>query len=269
MGGAGKTPTVIKIVTMLKDSGLNPHILSRGYGGYFREAARVDVNKHSYLQVGDEPLLLSQYAPTWVGKSRVQTAQAAIEAGATTLIMDDGLQNSRLFKDYSIIVIDNLQGLGNKKIFPAGPLREPLQQGLKRANAVLFIGEENCHSRFKEISSCKPYYTAQLSPSGSVIPQKVIAFAGIGYPEKFRHTLQTSGFSVLDFIEFADHHPYTIIEIQKLKKLANLYKATLITTEKDFFRIPNSYKDNILILPVALKFTKDQDTLLKDLQNYF
>ncbi|WP_165380387.1 tetraacyldisaccharide 4'-kinase [Candidatus Finniella inopinata] len=254
MGGAGKTPTVIAIVKILKEMGHQPHILSRGYGGYFRDVARVDASKHTYLQVGDEPLLLSAHAPTWTGVSRVAAAKAAIAAGATILVMDDGLQNSRLIKDYSLIVIDCIQGLGNNLVFPAGPLREPLQKGLKRAQAVLFVGDKENFKKPKGLSSFSFQYTARLTATSSLKPQPVVAFAGIGYPEKFRYTLEEQDFVIKDFVDFADHHPYTIIDMQKLERLAQLHDAPLITTEKDQFRIPEPYKNAVLTLPVVLQF---------------
>ena len=257
MGGAGKTPTVIAIVKILKEMGHQPHILSRGYGGYFRDVARVDASKHSYLQVGDEPLLLSAHAPTWTGVSRVAAAQAAIAAGATILVMDDGLQSSRLMKDYSLVVIDCIQGLGNNLVFPAGPLREPLQKGLKRAQAVLFVGDKENFSKPKGLSTFSHQYTARLAAISSLKPQPVVAFAGIGYPEKFRYTLEEQGFLIKDFVDFADHHPYTITDMQKLERLAQIHNVPLITTEKDYFRIPAFYKDAILTLPVVLQFDQD------------
>ena len=268
MGGAGKTPTVIAIVKILKEMGHNPHILSRGYGGYFREVACVNSEKHSYLQVGDEPLLLSAHAPTWIGASRVAAAQAAIAAGATILVMDDGLQNSKLMKDYSLIVIDCIQGLGNNLVFPAGPLREPIQKGLKRGQAILFVGDKENFNKPKGLAAFSHQYTARLMATSSVEPQPIVAFAGIGYPEKFRHTLEEQGFVIKDFVGFADHHPYTIIDMQKLERLAQLHNVPLITTEKDYFRIPVPFKTAILTLPVVLQFDQHV-SLQKSLSDTF
>ncbi len=266
MGGAGKTPTVIAIVEILIQMGHKPHILSRGYGGYFRDVTRVNPNKHSYLQVGDEPLLLSRYAPTWTGVSRFASAQAAVKEGATVLVMDDGLQSSRLVKDFSLIVVDVLQGLGNQCVFPAGPLREPLQKGLKRGQALVWVGEEEKFKKPKVLIGFKEQYKAQLLCVSSVPPQPVLAFAGIGYPSKFLHTLKKKNFTVVDFIEFADHHPYTITEIQKLKRLAEKNNCPLITTEKDQIRIPASYRDDILTLPISLRF-ENIDGIKKKLED--
>lgn len=254
MGGAGKTPMVISIVKILQELGHHPHILSRGYGGYFREVAKVDNIKNSYLQVGDEPLLLSQYAPTWIGVSRVEAARAAIAEGASILVMDDGLQSSRLIKDFSIIVVDTIQGLGNNKVFPAGPLREPIHRGLERAQAIVFLGNQDRFKKPKILNSFPIQFTASLQANFALEPQTVVAFAGIGCPEKFLVTLESQGFVVKEFIDYADHHPYTIVDMRRLLRLSKIHKSPLITTEKDHFRIPPSYRKSVLTLPVSLQF---------------
>ncbi len=264
MGGAGKTPTVMALVDILKRQGHTPHILSRGYGSYVKDVVRVDDKRHSYLHVGDEPLLLSRIAPTWVGTNRVESAKSAIQAGASILVMDDGLQNPSLAKDYSLIVVDSIQGFGNRNVFPAGPLREPIQQGFKRAQAVVFIGGaiplEHTLSKdiFHAFLACKP----------ENLPQRVVAFAGLGYPEKFRHTLGRYHFDVCEFIAFADHHPYTITDAQRLLKIAELHEATLITTEKDYMRFPAEYKNMVKTLPIRLEF-KEYNQLAELLEKKF
>lgn len=269
MGGAGKTPTVIAIVDILKKMGHTPHILSRGYGAIIKDFVRVNPDKHSYLQVGDEPLLLAQIAHTWAGSNRVKSAKAAIAAGATVLVMDDGLQNYNLHKDFNILVIDAMQGFGNCQIFPAGPLREPIKNGIKKANAVVVVGEnsqaielfhkkENISNKVRldalEYIDQQEYFRAILQCEGKVEPKSVVAFAGLGYPEKFRHTLEKNGYIIKDFIPFADHHPYTIPEIQKLLKIASHHESLLITTSKDHLRVPYGYRNKIDVLPVQLTF---------------
>lgn len=249
MGGAGKTPTVVEIVRILKEMGETPHIISRGYGGYFKHLARVSHETHSYLQVGDEPLLLANIAPTWVGSNRVKVARAAVKEGATVLVMDDGIQNPTLHKDLSLIVIDSLQGLGNLCVFPAGPLREPIKNGLKRAQGIILIGGSNPHPKF-----IKNYMCAKIVCDNTDTPGRVIAFAGIGYPDKFRSSLESSGYDIIEFVEFADHHPYTIREIQRLIKIATHANAQLITTEKDLLRVPPEYRKKINILKIHLEF---------------
>ena len=249
MGGAGKTPTVIAIVKILQSLGHTPHILSRGYGVSIKGTLRVDLKNHTYLQVGDEPLLLARVAPTWVGSDRKKAAKAAIEHGASILIMDDGLQNPSLIKDFNFVVIDALQWFGNEMVFPAGPLREPLEQGLAKAQSIIIIGDS---------SSLKTNFidqlNAQLICDGPVKPQPVVAFAGLGYPQKFHNTLILYGYEVKEFISFADHHPYTFTDIQHLKKIADTHKVSLITTSKDHLRLPREVQSQIMDFPVALKF---------------
>jgi tetraacyldisaccharide 4'-kinase len=260
MGGAGKTPMVMALVKLLQNMGHTPHILSRGYGGYYRNVAQVDKDTHSYLQVGDEPLLLANVAPTWIGADRVQTAKAAIKAGATVLIMDDGLQNPSLYKDFSIVVVDALQGLGNQKVFPAGPLREPLAKGLKRANLVVIVGEGNpLPSVFHD------YVQASIVCDNKALPSAVVAFAGIGYPAKFKRSLALKNIHVHAFVEFADHYPYTIKDMEKLVRLAKIHGAPLLTTEKDYLRVPPAYRFLVKTLKIHLELD-DADTLIKPLQ---
>lgn len=254
MGGAGKTPTVITIVEFLKTMGHTPHILSRGYGGYLKHTVLVNPDKHSYLQVGDEPLLLAQIAPTWIGASRVATAKAAINKGATILVMDDGLQNPSLYKDFSLMVVDAIQGFGNSLVFPAGPLREPIQRGLKRAQAIVLIGH---NQNFRQ--KLENQFTAKLTCGEPTVTSKpVVAFAGIGYPEKFKYTLEHYKYTIKDFITFADHYPYTIPDMQKLLKIAESHKAELITTAKDQLRLPQEYRNQVCVLPVRLQFDQEQ-----------
>jgi tetraacyldisaccharide 4'-kinase len=196
----------------------------------------------------------------------VQTAKEAIKAGATVLIMDDGLQNPALHKDFSIIVVDALQGLGNCRVFPAGPLREPIQKGLNRANAVVIVGENNPSPEV-----FKDYIKAQIVCDNQKISKSVVAFAGIGYPEKFRRSLEDKNIHIHEFVAFADHHPYTIMDIERLIKLAKEYKAPLITTEKDYLRIPPAYREDVETLNIHLEFEGIEKLLspLKDVLEKF
>lgn len=250
MGGAGKTPTVIALVKILKNIGFVPHILSRGYGAIIKDTVRVDPDTHHYLQVGDEPLLLARHSPTWAGTDRVLSARKAIAEGATILVMDDGLQSQGLKKDFSILVIDGMQGFGNKQVFPAGPLREPVSVGLARANIITLVGDNNLKLNFDADKTFKARIHADRKGNN----EKVIAFAGLGYPEKFYNTLVDLGYDVVDFIAYADHHPYTLPELKRLIRMSNRQGVKLITTVKDSLRIPNSYLKNMLILPITFEF---------------
>lgn len=261
MGGAGKTPTVIALAKYLQNKGLSPHILSRGYKAHVSGPTLVDLAHHSAHEVGDEPLLLSRTAPTWVYKDRVASAHAAIEAGADILIMDDGFQNPSLYKDMSLVVVDGKQGFGNGRVFPAGPLREYPSRGLARADAVVLLGKDEHGFSFP-----KPVLKGQLK---AVNPKagRVLAFTGLGFPEKFYQTLRDQGYEIVDTESFPDHHPYTNVEILQLIESARGHTARLITTEKDMVRIPLELRSQIETLDIWLEF--EHINLLDDLLRKF
>lgn len=260
LGGAGKTPTVISLVKLLKSMGHTPHILSRGYGAVIKDLKQVNPEDHHYLQVGDEPLILSQFAPTWVSPNRVKAGKAAIKQGATVLIMDDGFQNTSLVKDLNVLVVDSNQGFGNGEVFPAGPLREPIDSGLKRADAIFCIGDPK---RIKLKQAHKAHFVVKTFPTEP--NERVIAFSGLGYPEKFRQTLKEAGYKIVEFVTFADHYPYTVIDMDRLVRAAEVKKASLITTSKDFVRIPPNFKNNVQVLKVNLAFD-EPDVVLEMLE---
>jgi tetraacyldisaccharide 4'-kinase len=256
LGGAGKTPTVELVCDILRDSQYIPHVLTSGYGGYLKNVVRIDPARHSYLQVGDEALLSAMVAPTWVGKNRVNSARAAVLAGANVLVMDDGLQNNSIRKDLNILTVDSGQGFGNEELFPAGPLREGVDSGVKKSDIALIIGDENKSLEDRIIASKKNipicYATMEVVGEFDSGDGKVVGFCGLGYPDKFKKTLADSGLRVVDFISFADHHPYTITEIQKLIKAAKNSGAKLVTTMKDFVKIPDVFKNEVSVVRIKL-----------------
>src|SRR5690242_5245426 len=188
-GGAGKTPVALSLAQRLAKRGRRVHILSRGYGGRSPGPLAVDPARHTAADVGDEPLLLAEVAPTWVARDRVAGAKAAIAAGAELLLLDDGFQNPTFAKDLSLVVVDGGYGLGNGRVLPAGPLREPLPRGLARADAIVLMGEDS--AGVAPITAEKPLCRARLVPEnpGEVAGRTVVAFAGIGRPEKFFATV--------------------------------------------------------------------------------
>jgi tetraacyldisaccharide 4'-kinase len=213
----------------------------------------VDPSKHTYLQVGDEPLLLARHAPTWAGPDRILSSQIAIDHGATVLIMDDGLQNNTIQKNLSFLVVDAVQKFGNNRIFPAGPLREPFEDSQKRAQAIIYIG--NCSDT---LDAPLRQFKAFVETKRSTEQGPVIAFCGMGYPEKFKQTLQDNGYSVVEFVIFADHHPYTITDMMQLIKLKNEHDGILITTSKDWLRVPQAYRPMVEVLPIELHFQEEE-----------
>jgi tetraacyldisaccharide 4'-kinase len=245
-GGAGKTPVAIGIGQRLAQRGERPAFLSRGYGGKPRLVPlMVDPSIHTASDVGDEPLLLARTAPTFVCVDRIAGAKAALAAGATVLIMDDGLQNPSLDKRLSLAVIDAGAGIGNGECVPAGPLRAPWKAQLPRVDAIILVGEgEFATDIFQRAQVAgKSLIRAKLQPHGRekklLRGARVVAFAGIGRPSKFFSTLDEIGAVIIKRRVFPDHHAYTPTDIAELERAAASNDAVLVTTEKDAVRLPS------------------------------
>lgn len=255
-GGAGKTPVAIAVAESLKKRGGKPHFLSRGYGGRLSGPVRVDPGRHVAGDVGDEPLLLARHAPTWVARDRVAGARAAAAAGAGAIVMDDGFQNPALMKDVSVLVVDGGYGFGNRRVMPAGPLRESLENAVARADAIAIVGNDD-YGVEREMTDRKQVIAARFVPAiedDDLSGKPVVAFAGIGRPEKFFETLAGMGCDLIATRSFADHHPYTTDEVMRLVEIAASAGATAVTTEKDAMRLPADARDMVRALRVALEW---------------
>ena len=241
VGGAGKTPTAMAVAQLLHEAGKRPFVLSRGYGGRLPGPVRVDAQAHDAAEVGDEPLLLARVAPTIVARDRVAGAQAARAAGANIIVMDDGFQNPSLKKDVSLLVVDGRGGIGNGQVFPAGPLRAPLAAQLSRTTALLVIGEPSGAAAVLAAAGALPVFHGRLEPDAPAVaalrPHQVLAFAGIGDPEKFFATLAGAGIEVRARQAFPDHHRYRAAEAADLIARAERDGLVLVTTEKDLARL--------------------------------
>ena len=256
-GGAGKTPVALDLAKRLQAKGRKVHFLSRGYGGHEVGPLRVEPENHEFTRVGDEPLLLAAHAPTWVSRERRAGCMAAAKAGADIIIMDDGFQNPYIAKNFSIIVIDGGYGFGNAKLIPAGPLRETIAGGLARAQAVVVIGEDRTGSRALLTSDGHSPISARLIPAPlpeDIKGKPVIAFTGIGRPDKFFETVSGLGCIVQEKIPFADHHPYSKVDIKNIREAAKKANARLLSTEKDAQRLPRSFLSEVTIVPVTLEW---------------
>jgi tetraacyldisaccharide 4'-kinase len=243
IGGAGKTPTAIALAQLLAAAGRRPFLLSRGYGGTLSGPVQVDPAKHRALDVGDEPMLLARVAPTIVSRDRVAGAQAAHAAGADVIVMDDGFQNPNLKKDLSIVVVDGRRGIGNGMVCPAGPLRAPLDRQLKHAHAVLLIGSGPGGEAVAATARARglPLFHGRLVPDPQMLEtlkgRPVLAFAGIGDPEKFFATLVEAGIDIRARLSFPDHHRFHRAEARDLVTRAERDGLVLVTTEKDLARL--------------------------------
>ncbi|MBL0319216.1 MAG: tetraacyldisaccharide 4'-kinase [Alphaproteobacteria bacterium] len=255
MGGAGKTPVVLALANYLKLNGVSVGIISRGYGRSGRGVIKVDPQLHQVSQVGDEPLQLAQSQDVWVGKDKVACSHMAMKAGKQVILMDDGLQNASIEKTLSLLVIDGAYGLGNGFVFPAGPLREPLVDALRLPKAVIMIGDDETH--LTERLGKKMVIKARVEPKKETFPptgSNVVAFAGIGRPEKFFSMLKGMGYNVLRAQAFPDHYPYEEKDLQDLCHYAGDQHAYLLTTQKDFTRVPSSLKESITPCGINLVF---------------
>ncbi|MGX7705648.1 tetraacyldisaccharide 4'-kinase [Methylobacterium sp. Gmos1] len=256
LGGAGKTPTALAVAGLLSDLGRRPVFLSRGYGGRSPGPVRVDPARHGAAEVGDEPLLLARTAPAIVARDRVAGAWACHEAGADIIVMDDGLQNPSLAKTLSIAVFDGGVGLGNGRVFPAGPLRAPAGAQWPRIHAALVIGEGAPGARVLAQARERglPALRGRLVPDPTAAERlrgrPVLAFAGIGRPDKFFATLREIGADLRETRAFPDHHAFTEAEAASLAAEAGARGLVLATTEKDRVRLPPALA--VTTLPVVL-----------------
>jgi tetraacyldisaccharide 4'-kinase len=252
VGGTGKTP----LAHLLREevSGLVEGpvaILSRGYGGTLEGPIFVEPTRHSAFEVGDEPLMLAADGAVIVAKDRSAGGRFGVEHGMKALILDDAHQNPALAKNLSIVVVDGQTGFGNGHLIPAGPLREPSSRGLARADLVITMGPVSEDTVDDLAGFQGPILKADLQPTPNTLAGKVLGFCGIGRPEKFDATLRQLGLDVVDMYPFPDHHPYSETDLSRLTKAAVDYGATLVTTQKDFVRLPKPFAQNVRVIPVT------------------
>lgn len=249
-GGTGKTPFALLVAERLTALGRHPHFLSRGHGG--RETGPLRVAAHDAAAVGDEPLLLAAAGPAWIARDRAAGARAIVEAGGDVIVMDDGFQNPALKKTLSFLVLDGGAGLGNGRVIPAGPLRETWAAARARAQAIVVVGDVR---RTLPDPGGLPVLRAAITPAapGRFTGRRVLAFAGIGRPAKFFDSLRAEGAELVAARAFADHHPYASAELAALRAEAAALSADLVTTAKDFARLPAGERRGIEVFAITLR----------------
>ena len=259
LGGTGKTPVAIAVLAALTAMKRTPFALTRGWKGELAGPVRV-TKAHDARQVGDEPLLLARSAPVIVARARPAGAALALREGADVIVMDDGHQNPTLHKDVSIVVVDGDAGWGANRVFPAGPLREPVSAGLARADAIIVMTSgpdaEPDYRRLNPDGLNTPVLHAWLAPAADPPNGPLLAFAGIGRPQKFYDALAAAGGQVVETAAFPDHHAFSAREVAGLLDLAEALGATPVTTEKDWVRLPNSARARVVAWPVKAVFAE-------------
>jgi len=270
VGGAGKTPATLAIADRLAATGLTVHFATRGYGGRLAGPVRVDPARHTFKDVGDEALLLARHAPTWVASNRGVGVQAAAD-GAHVVVMDDGFQNPSVRSDLAFVVIDAGQGFGNGLVLPAGPMRERARDGLARASCVVLVGPAQPASAVAEAVKQSGARVLNANLLTRIPPalagQRLLAFAGIGRPDKFFAGLKAAGGTLCEARAFADHHPFSEREIEDLIADAERLGAKLVTTEKDAVRLPEWAASRVGVAQAELVWSEpaELDLILNEL----
>jgi len=260
-GGAGKTPTAMTLARLLIQKGGHPVFVTRGYGGNEKGPLRVDLKQHTSRDVGDESILLAQIAPCFIGRNRAAAIQLAEVEKPTHIILDDGLQNPKVAPDVNLLVVDGAVGFGNRLLIPAGPLRETLHDVFSRIAAIVMIGPD-----VQRVATClgKPVLQAHLHPllAGDLTKgTAVLAFAGIGRPTKFYESCREAGLNVVETCDFADHYIFTEEDLQALAATAQKKELKLVTTTKDWVRLPDPFRRDVGILDVQLVFENEPEAL--------
>ncbi|HWF76549.1 MAG TPA: tetraacyldisaccharide 4'-kinase [Caulobacteraceae bacterium] len=262
LGGSGKTPVVRALVRRLAADGRAAHVLMRGYGGRLKGPVRVDPARHAPDDVGDEASMLAKEAPVWIASDRAAGAAAAAKAGAQVIVMDDGHQNPSLRKRLSLVVVDGeTRGrewpFGDGQVFPAGPLREPLADGLARADAVVLLLPADLETPDPALSALfagKPVLVARLASAAPPPAGPQLGFAGIGKPWKMERALIAAGCDLADFAPFPDHARYDERTLSFLARRAEALGAGLVTSEKDWVKLPPAWRGRVTAWPVEARF---------------
>ena len=255
-GGTGKTPLVGWLADRMTERGWTPAILTRGYGGNAAGPVWVDPAEHDSAFCGDEPLMLADGRAVMVARDRAAGARAIATGGShDIIIMDDGMQNPTLARTLTVGVFDGGSGIGNGWLIPAGPLRTPFASGLDELDMAVINGTDGT-GLAPRLAGRMPVFSALLRPEAGVVESfdgaPLLAFAGIGRPARFFASIESCGGAVVRKLSFADHHPYSQQDLAQIQEDAQRHGAEMITTQKDWMRLPADWRARVAMLPVSV-----------------
>lgn len=253
IGGSGKTPTAIAIYKLLQSSNKKICFLSKGYKASIKKPTKV-TSLHTAFEVGDEALLFANYDDSYIAYNRLDGIKF-LENSYDIIIIDDGMQNFSFHKDINIIVKDSYSNSTNNFLLPAGPLRESMISCLKRCNFIINI---DCANLDTNIMQYKANARLTTKPNNN---SKYIAFSGIAHPEKFFNSLINSNFNLINTHPFPDHYNFTKIDLDLLIKEASKANSILVTTSKDYVRLPDHYKKLIQCINLELEINNSEDLI--------
>ena len=255
LGGAGKTPTVIELRKFLSNSFEKIYVLTRGYKGKAKGPLIVG-NNHTFHDVGEESLLHSQFGLTCVSKNKFLGAKFCEAQGGKLIIMDDGLQSRDIKKDCKVLVIDGNYGFGNNKIFPSGPLREPIRSGIKKSDLILIIGNKRNICKFDIIPKHKIFSAKKEISIESCKNKKLFVFSALGNNTNFHNSLLHSGYTIKRIKSFSDHYIFKKNDILSILNVAKKENLTVVCTKKDYIKVPEEFKNKIKPVNLNLKIEK-------------
>ena len=256
-GGAGKTPLSIEIAKLFKKKNVNAHLIYKSFNKYFRKSVAEVTKKDLSFELGDEVILASKSAKTWVCKKRHYGIKEAEKKGADIIILDDGMQDYTIKKDFTILVINSAQMFGNNCIIPAGPLRESIYSGVLKSDCIFFYGNKRQFKRLLPFYKKNVYFPSIVVCRDTLKKlknKKIVAFAGIAHPSNFYNTLKNNGLKLIKYYSFSDHHFYKINEINEIINYANSNNAAIVTTEKDYVKLSRKYQKRIEVMPISINF---------------
>lgn len=262
VGGTGKTQIVAWLASQLSKKKHKILIVTKGYGSNLK-GAKIVKKSDLAADVGDESVLLREYAEVLAAKNIKAALPIIKELKPEIIIFDDGLQNPNFIKDFSILVIDADRGLGNEKIMPAGPMRENFDLALNRSDIVITVGNQgNCNLSLNDLLQDikKPRFQATIKLKSKLDKsKKYYAFSAIGNPDRFYQSLKQQGLEIIETKSFPDHHNYSAEEIRELRAYAKKHKYSLITTAKDYTKILD--QADIICTKIDLDFDQEKKIL--------